>query len=505
MNNIIFDTLASVKQTTVSSAQPYYRQQGGSLSAPHTLQRLIVPGILSVCGAAVIIAYAIATLGVKAGMAIVAVIFGIPLLAASLFNPFFGLCVLLVVSFFIMGVKKFIPGEPPLGILLDVFTLFLFFGIFIRQSYQREFHVLKHPVSLLVLVWITYNILQVLNPWAVSQIAWFYTVRGMAGLTLLYFVALYAFTDLRRLQIAAGILITLGFLAAIYGLYQEFSGFNSVEWNWLNADEQRFNLIFQWGRFRKFSFLSDPTTFGILSACIGVFGLSLAVTLPSGMVKRATLFVCSLVIIWAMIYSGTRAAFILVPLALLLFTYITFNPKVIAITTFFLLVGAVVVYKSPGNPTLYRVRSAFTPNKDESMQLRLNNQKVIQPFIQNHPMGGGLGSTGEWGKRFAPDSELANFPPDSGLIRIAVEQGWLGLLIFSIFTFAVLITGVRTFLRSRQRTIKAYALAFLLVVFMLTIANYPQEAVLLLPNSIIFYVSVAALVRLQQLDRQTAI
>lgn len=503
MNNIIFDTLASVKQTTTASAQPFNRQ-GGRLSAPQTLRGLLVPGILSVCGAAVFAAYAIASLGVQAGIGIVAVIFGIPLLAACLFNPFFGLSVLLVVSFFVMGAKKFIPGEPPLGILLDLFTFFLFFGIFIRQSYQREFGVLKHPVSLLVLVWIAYNILQVLNPWAASRVAWFYTVRGMAGLTLLYFVALYAFTDLRRVRISGSILLILGFLAAVYGLYQEFFGFNSVEWNWLNADEQRFNLIFQWGRFRKFSFLSDPTTFGILSACIGVFGLSLAVTMPSGFAKRMSLFVCSMVIIWAMIYSGTRAAFVLVPLALLLFTYITFNPKVIALTTLLLFAGAVVVYKSPGNPTLYRVRSAFTPNKDESMQLRLNNQKDIQPFIQNHPMGGGLGSTGEWGKRFSPNSELANFPPDSGLIRIAVEQGWLGLLLFSIFTFAVLITGVRTYLRSRHPVVKAYALAFLLVVFMLTIANYPQEAIVLLPNSIIYYISVAALVRLQQLDRQTA-
>ncbi len=188
-----------------------------------------------------------------------------------------------------------------------------------------------------------------------------------------------------------------------------------------------------------------------------------------------------------------------------LFTFITFKPKVIIISAILLVLGVVVVYKSPGNATLYRVRSAFTPAKDESMQLRLDNQKNIQPFIQNHPIGGGLGSTGDWGKRFSPNSELSKFPPDSGLIRIAVEQGWIGLLLFSIFTFGVLVLGVRTYLRSKNQQVKTYSLAFLIIVFLLTVANYPQEAIVLLPNSIIYYISVAAMVRLRQIDQETAL
>ena len=42
------------------------------------------------------------------------------------------------------------------------------------------------------------------------------------------------------------------------------------------------------------------------------------------------------------------------------------------------------------------------------------------------PIGGGLGSTGVWGQRFTPGSFLAMFAPDSGLIRVAVELGWVG-------------------------------------------------------------------------------
>lgn len=451
------------------------------------------------------VAYLTATSEITIGTALLTLIIGLPALLACLFNPLFGLSVLLMVSFFVMGAKKYLTGEPPLGILLDVFTFFLFFGIFIRQSFERNLSVLKHPVTVLILIWIAFNLLQVLNPWAESQMAWFYTVRGMAGLTLLYFVALYSFNNIKSIAIFVNLLIFLTLLAALYGIYQEFFGFNNVEWAWLNADEQRYELIYQWGRFRKFSFLSDPTTFGIITSFMGVFCFALSTSGSFGWVKRIYLFVSSIIMFIAMVYSGTRAAFVLVPLGLGLFTFITFKPKVIIISAILLVLGAVVVYKSPGNATLYRVRSAFTPAKDESMQLRLDNQKNIQPFIQSHPIGGGLGSTGEWGKRFSPNSELSKFPPDSGLIRIAVEQGWIGLLLFSIFTFGVLVLGVRTYLRSKNQQVKTYSLAFLIILVLLTVANYPQEAIVLLPNSIIYYISVAAMVRLRQIDQETAL
>ena len=63
---------------------------------------------------------------------------------------------------------------------------------------------------------------------------------------------------------------------------------------------------------------------------------------------------------------------------------------------------------------LLRFQTAFRPNKDDSYTARKVNQKRIQPFILSHPMGGGLGATGTWGRRFAPGSYLSRFPPDSG-------------------------------------------------------------------------------------------
>lgn len=50
--------------------------------------------------------------------------------------------------------------------------------------------------------------------------AWFYTVRGMAGLRL-YFVALYSFDDIKSIAIFVDLLIVfLTLLAALYGIYR---------------------------------------------------------------------------------------------------------------------------------------------------------------------------------------------------------------------------------------------------------------------------------------------
>jgi len=143
------------------------------------------------------------------------------------------------------------------------------------------------------------------------------------------------------------------------------------------------------------------------------------------------------------------------------------------------------------NPNLYRFQTAFKPNNDDSYNLRKRNQKKIQPYIVSHPLGGGLGATGEWGERFAPDSYLAHFPPDSGYIRVAVEDGWIGLLLFCIFMFVIMKTGINNYYKIENPELKAYCLAMTLVIFAYNLANFPQEALVQFPSNILFYLEAA--------------
>ena len=161
---------------------------------------------------------------------------------------------------------------------------------------------------------------------------------------------------------------------------------------------------------------------------------------------------------------------------------------------------AALIFVPTTNPTIYRFQTAFKPSDDASFNVRKINQKRIQPFIQSHPLGGGLGSTGMWGKRFSPNSFLANFPPDSGYVRVAVEAGWLGLLVFCTLMFIILKVGINNYYTIKDPLLKSICLAMILVVFAYHIGNYPQEAIVQFPSNTLFYLVAAIIVITKRLD-----
>jgi cell division protein FtsW (lipid II flippase) len=154
---------------------------------------------------------------------------------------------------------------------------------------------------------------------------------------------------------------------------------------------------------------------------------------------------------------------------------------------------AVIVNIPTSNPNIVRLQTAFNPTEDASYQVRMKNQAFIRPFILTHPLGGGLGSVGEWGKQFSPWSPLANFPPDSGFVRIAVESGWVGLLIYCTLLFIVFYDGIKNYLLLKDPKLKVVSLAMLVVLFSLTLANYPQEAIGQYPINLLFFLAIAIL------------
>jgi hypothetical protein len=162
--------------------------------------------------------------------------------------------------------------------------------------------------------------------------------------------------------------------------------------------------------------------------------------------------------------------------------------------------GTLFIMKSTSSGVIYRIQSAFKPTQDNSMNLRLENQKRIQPYIQTHPLGGGLGSCGVWGKRFNPDSELSRFPHDSSFVRMAVELGWIGLILYTLLHFFVLRTGLYYFIRCSDPLIKAIYAGITTWCFMLAVACYAQEAILQLPTNVIYNIFLAILVTLKNFD-----
>lgn len=204
--------------------------------------------------------------------------------------------------------------------------------------------------------------------------------------------------------------------------------------------------------------------------------------------------------LWAMAYTGTRTAFVLVPVGLFFYMGLILNRRVLIAGVFIGLLGGAFVLKSTSSGVVYRIQSAFRPKQDDSMNLRLANQKKIQPFIQSHPIGAGLGSCGVWGKRFNPDSWLSDFPHDSSFVRMGIELGWIGLILYTLFHYVVLRTGLYYFMRCRDPLIKSLYAGITAWCFMLAVACYAQEAILQQPMNIIYNIFLAVLVVLKNFD-----
>jgi cell division protein FtsW (lipid II flippase) len=219
-------------------------------------------------------------------------------------------------------------------------------------------------------------------------------------------------------------------------------------------------------------------------------------------ITKIVLGVFFFIFMLAMFASGTRSAFVMIPAGIAFFALITFKRWIVisAIGGFILLV--IVVLMPTVNNAHFRVKTAFQPQTDDSYQVRAKNQKRIQPFIQQHPMGGGLGSVGVWGKKFTPYSMLANFPPDSGYMRVAVEAGWIGLALYLSMLFVAMKTGIQNYFRMKDPELRSYMLATLITFFVLILANFPQEAIIQLPTNVIFFIVMALLTKLKTLEEE---
>lgn len=443
------------------------------------------------------LAFVLSMLPLKFAMLAVGGLIAIPVIAVCFLDLHIGVNVMLVAGFLLGFVYKY--TNAPIGMALDGLLVLMLVGLLARLIKEKDFSFAKSPISIFITAWIYYNLLQVINPWAESKVAWVYTVRTVALLLALYFIACYAFDSYKKILTTVKVILGLAFLSALYSLKQEFIGFTQAELTWLNADEERFMLIFQWGRLRVFSFFSDPTTFGILMGYLSVFTFLLA-TGPFQVWKRVLLVIAGISMLMGMAYAGSRTPIVMIPLGIIMYVVLTFKKETVLATLLFFMFGTAFVMKSTSSAVVWRIQSAFKGNSSDTMDVREKNQDLVQPYIQTHPIGAGLGSTGYWGKRFTPDSWLASFAHDSLYVRLAVETGWIGLLIYMGLLFTSMKTSIYYYFRVKSPTIKLLYLGLTINVFLLSVASFPQEAITLLPTSIIFYVTLAMIVRLKDFD-----
>ena len=442
----------------------------------------------------------------RLGIVISAGLIGITATLISLFDTRMGFLITTIVSFFMFYIKRMTNDEIPMGIAADVLIAVTFIGAYYRKTIHKQtlWAYIRNPVSYIYWVYMGFLLIELFNPSMYSVIGWGFTVRKFFNFVMIYFIGLHTFNSLKDVKDYLKLWLFLSVLAGLYGCFQQWHGLLGFEEDWVMSDPIRYKLYFQGGDIRKFSFLSDPTAYGILMASSIVLAITLAMTV--GRKKQRTWLIAGIILMClGMAYSGTRTAYIMVPAGLSIYVLMTItNRRTLLFSAAFLLFFNVLIF-GPfySNDTVNRIRTSFQFKDDESMNVRDENRERIRPYMLSHPIGGGVATSGVLGLLYNPGHPLAGFPPDSGYLRTALETGWIGLAITMLMFFIPMYVGVRNYYRSRTREIRALYVGLLAGLYAYIIAQYAQVAIGQIPGSLFFYSSMAIMVKLKDFETPT--
>lgn len=383
----------------------------------------------------------------------------------------------------------------PFGIINDLLVVLMAISMFVSNADRSRFK-FWNPVTVSLGVVLAYTTLQVLNPDLESHEGYWIGFRKTLSFFLFQAVVLHEVQSFQRLKQLLVIILWMTFAVCLYGCYCEWFGLPAFEYNLLISNPKAMGLVFVDGKFRIFSSLSDPATFGILMAMAGIFctGLMLA---PFRVRTKVVLGIMVIFFALGASYSGTRTAYAvffagLAMLFLLNLHHKAAIPIMIAGGLLLLFILFAPIY----NPTLNRIRSVFHPSKDASMNVRDFNRKRAQPYMWSHPIGGGIGTTGELGEQTQPHHPLAGFPPDSGYVRTALETGWIGLLIQCLSYLAIMLFAVWNMFHSRKKLTRALYAASIAVLFSGALGQIAQ-----LSDNIFFLILMPITAQLRLLEK----
>lgn len=456
----------------------------------------------------VIIAVALGVIIAKGGfviaMALLALFPAIIYFNRFLNDPRVGIYTVVVLGFIAIGLTRYIRNIP-FGLTVDGILVLSYIAVFFRYFYEKiNWSQINRDIVYLSLAWFGFSVLQLFNPEALSRTAWFYAMRGMSLYMLLLIpLVLLVFGRLRYLFVFVYLWGIFSILGTLKGLQQLYIGPDSAEQFWLDTVGAVTHILF--GELRVFSFFSDAGQFGAAQGAAGVVGLLIATNIK-GTHHKVFFTIMGVFGLWGMMISGTRGAMI-VPMIggatyILLrknFKAFFYGSAVLAVVYVFF----TYTYIGQSNSQIRRMRTAFRPEEDQSYLVRLENRRILSVYLASKPFGGGIGSAGDWGKRFSPQGFLAQVATDSWYVQIWAEQGIIGLILhLSILSYILLKGGYLIMFRVRSPELRGVLAALMSGFTGIMGASYGNGVLGQMPTGILIYVSWGFIFMSQQLDRE---
>lgn len=460
--------------------------------------------LVALLSASVGIALLIVTKGITIGLVLLGIIIGLPLIWTAFKQPMYALFYCIIFSYFNFLIRRVTGNyDLPVGSVGDGMLVIGALGILFRKS--TAIQPIWNIITITFAITLGYIVLQGLNPNLYNLSTWVNLGLRSTVLNICIFaLAVHAFNSKEDVKKFTVFVLAMALIAALYGIYQELAGLPGYDMAWVMGSESRYKLIYINGAFRKWSILGAVSSFGVIMAYSAITAIIFAVG-PFKIHYRILLLVAAFCMMAGMLFSGTRTAYVMLPIGIFFFILLTIRERrtiIFAVIAF--VVGAGLFFGPFYGGSLSRMRTAFEPDKDPSMQVREQNRDRIQPYMWSHPIGGGIGTTSESGTANHPGHPLAGFPPDSGYMQTVLETGYIGLLINLTLYFVILLVGVKNYFKTRDPAIKYYYAAYMAAFFALTIGNLAQNAVGYPPADVINICIMVLMFRLIFLDTKTS-
>lgn len=416
-------------------------------------------------------------------------------------DPVRGYYLLIFCGFFSEYPGRLLNKALPLTTFVEALVLVLFIGTYwhAKNDEKQKGSLLRYSISILLIIYTLFYIVELFNPEMDSKIGWLFNSKRITMQLLFYVISYRLINTPERFRYFMKFWIVMAFITALYGCYQQWFGLLPRELS--SIDPHEFKLLYQGGVIRKFSFLEGVVTFGNLCGCFAVITIILAINEKVRKRKFQLAFI-SVILFLGMTYSGTRTFSLMIPAGIALYILMSLRNKATLMTLFVTFMSVLFVMFAPiDNPSLNRMRSTFN-TKEESLNVRNFNRRSIQPYVYAHPIGGGVATSGVEGLRFNPNHPLAGFPPDSGLLKLALDMGWIGLAISMLPFLWFLYQGIYYYFQMRNEEYKKYIVAITCAIFAVIITLYAQVTIGQMPTVFFIFGMMSLFKRLKEWDDQ---
>ncbi|MDR0894076.1 MAG: O-antigen ligase family protein [Prevotellaceae bacterium] len=432
---------------------------------------------------------------------------GLIILLLGIDKPILSYTIFAIITCYFSAIYRYTSIEG-LSIVIEILLYFTLFSIFLNIVATQDSYPWRNAANILSItyaIWMVYCLLSMLAPYNVIRDWTASGTRSVFFLSpLLYILSGILLCSPKKLRTTL-ILLSIFVITAGFKVYwQKSQGFDRYEAAWLSSGAWMTHLLKS--GIRYFSFYSDAGNFG---SSMGMFVLAFGIIASLAKKRFFRLFFLGVAVIAGvgMMMSGTRGAMIVPFGGMGLYLLLCRNAKLsIGISVMGILIYIFFAFTDIGedNTFIKRMRTAFRPDEDASMNVRLGNQQRFAYYLKDKPFGVGIGGTIVDTDRLL-GLEEDYIPTDSYFVGVWVENGVVGLCLYITILVVILLRCCYIIMfKVKNRQLSRILAALLCSVFGIWLNGYVGRGMGFQPSSFVIAIFLSFVLNGAYMDKRLA-